>query len=307
MTDNFSELQQRFYCELCDFKCCKKGDWSRHVLTNKHKKVTFSDKNTSSTSTNICKNCLKSYKSRNGLWLHKKKCNADVDTISSNKNTSQDLINMFMEVIKQNQELINQNNETQKKNEELTNKLFKLYNKSDIQNTPTTNNIINSNNKTFNLNLFLNNECKDAMNITDFVDSVKLQISDLENVGKLGYIEGISNIIIKNLKALDVHKRPLHCSDPKREIMYIKDENKWEKENEEKMKMRKVIKKIANKNIKVLSQFKQEYPDCGKSESKYSDKYNNLIIEAMGGKEGDDIDKEDKIIKNIAKEVIIDK
>jgi hypothetical protein len=268
--------------------------------------VTFGDKNTSFTSANICKICLKSYKSRNGLWLHKKKCIDCLD--NDNINNSENLINMFMEVIKQNQELINQNNETQKKNEELTNKLFKLYNnKSDIQNTPTTNNIINSNNKTFNLNLFLNNECKDAMNINDFVDSVKLQISDLENVGKLGYIEGISNIIIKNLKALDIHKRPLHCSDTKREVMYIKDENKWEKENEEKMKMRKVIKKIANKNIKLLTKFKQEYPDCGKSESKYSDKYNNLIIEAMGGKEGDDIDKEDKIIKNIAKEVIIDK
>jgi hypothetical protein len=145
------------------------------------------------------------------------------------------------------------------------------------------------------------------MNITDFVDSLKIQLSDLECVGKLGFVEGISNIIVKNLKALDVHKRPVHCSDSKREVMYIKDEDKWEKENEEKNKIKKVIKKIANKNSRLLPQFKEKYPDCGKSDSKFSDQYNKLIVEAMGGSGDNDYEKEDKIIKKIAKEVIIDK
>jgi hypothetical protein len=145
------------------------------------------------------------------------------------------------------------------------------------------------------------------MNIMDFVDSLKIQLADLESVGKLGYVEGISNIIVKNLKALDIHKRPVHCSDSKREVMYIKDENKWEKENEEKNKLRKVIKKIANKSSRLIPQFKEKYPDCGKSESMYSDQYNKLIIEAMGGSGDNDLEKEDKIIKKIAKEVIIDK
>jgi len=165
----------------------------------------------------------------------------------------------------------------------------------------------NSHNKTFNLNVFLNEQCKDAMNITDFVDSLKLQLSDLENVGKLGFVEGISNIIVKNLNALDVHKRPVHCSDSKREVMYIKDEDKWEKENDDKVKLRKVIKKIAHKNSKLLPQFKEKHPDCNKSDSKYSDQYNKLIIEAMGGSGDNDIEKEDKIIRKIAKEVTIDK
>jgi hypothetical protein len=145
------------------------------------------------------------------------------------------------------------------------------------------------------------------MNIMDFVDSLKLQLSDLENVGKLGFVEGISNIIVKNLKALDIHKRPVHCSDSKREVMYIKDEDKWEKENDEKLKLRKAIKHIAHKNSKLIPQFKEKYPDCGKSDSKYSDQYNKLVIEAMGGSGNEDTDNENKIIKKIAKEVVIEK
>jgi hypothetical protein len=145
------------------------------------------------------------------------------------------------------------------------------------------------------------------MNIMDFVDSLKIQLSDLENVGKLGFVDGISNIIVKNLKALDVNKRPVHCSDKKREIMYIKDEDKWEKENEDKNKLRKAIKHIAHKNTKMLPQFKAKYPDCIRSESNKSDQYNKLIIESMGGYGDNDKEKENKIMKKIAKEVIIDK
>jgi hypothetical protein len=145
------------------------------------------------------------------------------------------------------------------------------------------------------------------MNIMDFVDSLKLQLSDLENVGKLGFVQGISNIIVKNLKALDVHKRPVHCSDSKREVMYIKDEDKWEKENEERVKLRKAIKYIAHKNSKLIPEFRAKYPDCGKSDSMKSDQFNKLVIEAMGGAGDNDMEKEDKIIKKIAKEVLINK
>ena len=145
------------------------------------------------------------------------------------------------------------------------------------------------------------------MNIMDFVDSIKLQLSDLENVGKLGYVDGISKIIVSNLISLDETKRPVHCTDSKREVMYIKDEDKWEKENENKQKMRKMIKHVTHKNSKLLKDFKAKYPGCEKSESKFSDKYDKLIIEAMGGKGDNDLEKEDKIIKKIAKTVTIDK
>jgi hypothetical protein len=157
------------------------------------------------------------------------------------------------------------------------------------------------------LQFFLNETCKDAMNIMDFVDSIKLQLSDLEKVGKIGFVEGISNIIVQNLNSLDETKRPVHCTDSKREVMYVKDEDKWEKENEEKMKLRTAIKKVVHKNSKMLSEFRIKNPDCLKSTSKISDQYNKLVIEAMGGKGNNDDEKEDKIIKNIAKEVIINK
>ena len=166
-------------------------------------------------------------------------------------------------------------------------------------------NIVNNNK--FNLNVFLNETCKDAINLTDFVDSIKLQLSDLENVGKLGFVNGITNIIIKNLNALDINKRPVHCSDVKREIMYIKEQDKWEKEREEKKMLRMAVKKLAHKNIKMLPEYKAKYPDCIHSESKKSDEYNKLVIEAFGGSGKEDIDNENKIIKNLAKEVSIDK
>jgi hypothetical protein len=194
-----------------------------------------------------------------------------------------------------------------KENSDLKNIVLDVCQKIQPLNNTINSHNVNSNNKTFNLNVFLNEHCKDAMNITDFVDSLKLQLSDLESVGKLGFVNGISNIIVKNLNSLDETKRPIHCTDTKREVLYIKDEDKWEKENETNNKIRKVIKKIANKNSRLLPAFKDKYPDCNKSESKYSDQYNKLIIEAMGGSGDNDLEKEDKIIRNIAKEVTIDK
>jgi hypothetical protein len=145
------------------------------------------------------------------------------------------------------------------------------------------------------------------MNIMDFVDSIKLQLSDLENVGKLGYVEGISNIITTNLKALDVTQRPVHCTDKKRETLYIKDENKWEKEDEDKKKIKKVIKRLVSKNQRLLPKFKEAHPDCIKASSLFSDQYNKIIIESMGGSGENDSEKEEKIIKNIAKNVTLDK
>jgi hypothetical protein len=177
--------------------------------------------------------------------------------------------------------------------------------KNGTNNTVISNN--HSNNKTFNLQFFLNETCKDAMNIMDFVNSIQLQLSDLESVGKLGFVEGISNIITTNLKALDITQRPVHCTDNKRETIYIKDENKWEKEDEQKVKLRKAIKKIATKNLCLLPKFKEAHPDCNRSSSKYSDQYNKIVIEACGGSGNNDLEKEDKIIRNIAKNVTIDK
>jgi len=291
------KTRQKYHCKKCDYVCSRINDFKKHKMTLKHQKETTElhlDDAFSQTEKFVCE-CGNVYKHRQGLWKHKKKCgDKNLQTASetdSPHNEIKMLTNMVMDVVKQNQEL--------------TNKIVDICKSTSSTNISNSN--INSHNKTFNLNVFLNEQCKDAMNIMDFVDSLKLQLADLESVGKLGYVEGISNIIVKNLKALDVHKRPVHCSDSKREVMYIKDEDKWEKENEEKNKLRKVIKKIANKNSRLLPQFKEKHPDCGKSDSLFSDQYNKLIVEAMGGSGDNDLEKEDKIIRKIAKEVTIDK
>ena len=310
------------YCKICDFKCFKQSNFETHLLTAKHKKNENDNENGKNDNEKVPKSalpnyvcsCGKIYKHSSGLSRHKNanNCiqiqNQEQTNILTGEEESEFkvLTNLVLEVVKQNQELINQNNEAQKQNQQLTNKIVELS-KNGIGNTTITNSNNNSNNKTFNLNVFLNETCKDAMNIMDFVDSLKLQLSDLESVGKLGFVEGISNIIVKNLKALDVHKRPVHCSDSKREVMYIKDEDKWEKENEERKKLRKVIKRVADKNARLLPEFKKEHPDCIKASSKYSDQYNKLIVESMGGSGNEDFDNENKIIKKIAKEFVIDK
>jgi hypothetical protein len=169
-----------------------------------------------------------------------------------------------------------------------------------------TNSLNNNNNKTFNLQFFLNETCKDAMNIMDFVESIKLQLSDLEKVGELGYTQGISNIITTNLKALDVTQRPVHCTDKKRETMYVKDEDKWEKEDEQNTKLKKMIRHIENKNIKLLPSFREKYPEYKNSSSKISDKYDKIVLEAMGGA-NNTTNKEEQIIHNISRCVVIDK
>ena len=301
----------KFFCENCQYKSNNKKDYEKHLLTSKHNRLTnindFSSDISMIDNEFKCDECEKIYKSRVGLWKHKKHCkkifeDIEEDSLISNTNvqnlSSQITPELILSVLEQNKELTNLVVEQNKAIMELA---------KNGQGNTISNNNINSNNKTFNLQFFLNETCKDAMNITDFVNSLKLQLSDLENVGKLGFVEGISSIIVKNLQALDVHKRPVHCADKKREVLYIKDEDKCEKEDEERNKMRKVIKNVAYKNERLLQKYKEVHPGCNFSESKYSDQYSKLVIEAMGGAGNNDAEKEDKIIQKIAKEVVIDK
>ena len=296
--ENQPFLSFKYYCTKCDYGTCKKSNIFQHYESNKHKSMSsqlISNQNKPKISSDfICLNCNKKYKDNSGLWRHKKKCTVESDTVDAvyenNVLSDKELIIML---IKQNSELI-------KETSEYKNMMMKVI-ENGTHNTTHT----NSHNKAFNLNFFLNETCKDAMNIMDFVDSIKLQLSDLERVGEVGFVDGISNIINSKLQALDVTQRPIHCTDKKREILYIKDENKWEKENEEKTKIRKAIKYIAHKNSNLIPEFKDKYPDCGKSVSKYCDQYNKLIIEAMGGTGDNDVEKEDKIIKNISKMISI--
>jgi hypothetical protein len=287
------KISAKFICEKCDYKCSKQSEYNKHILTNKHKILHNPTLNpTSEISEKIYEcNCGKIYKHSSTLYTHKKKCTSTNETDNNDTDNNNNEIKELKELMKY----------LMKENSELKTMMFEV-----IKNG-THNNTTNSHNKSFNLQFFLNETCKDAMNIMDFVDSIKIQLSDLENVGKLGYVDGISNIIAKNLNSLDETKRPVHCTDTKREVMYVKDEDKWEKEEDNKPKIRKLIKHVAHKNTKLLKDYKTKYPGCEKSESKYSDKYDKLIIEAFGGKGDNDDAKEDKIIKNILKEIKIEK
>jgi hypothetical protein len=297
------KISYKFFCEKCNYKCSKNSEYIKHTLTNKHYILQnpTSIKNTS-IKPYVCE-CGKIYKHSSTLYAHKKKCNQNINITDSNNDNDFVFDKEFViSIMKQNAELQNQMMEQHNQMLEQQNKMIEVI-KNGTHNT--TNN--NSYNKTFNLQFFLNETCKNAMNITDFVNSIQLQLSDLENMGDVGFVTGMSNIIIKNLKDLDVHERPLHCTDIKREVLYVKDEDKWDKETDGNPKIRSAIKHIAKKNSKQLFDFKNKYPDCTKSHSKHSDKYNKLIIESMGGKGDNDLEKENKIIKKVAKEVIVDK
>ena len=284
----------KFSCELCHYSTCRKSQFERHLETDKHKMKqngTFETDLVQKSSENLQCICGICFNSRTTLWRHKKICNFENKINEDNNNEEKCLTDkeLIIMLVKQNTELMDM-----------------LKNNSSSQANNNTNSLNNNNNKTFNLQFFLNETCKDAMNIMDFVDSIKLQLSDLERMGEVGYAQGISSIITTNLKALDVTQRPVHCTDKKRETMYIKDENKWEKEDENKTNLRKAIKFVADKNIRLLPKFREKNPEYKNSASRISDKYDKMVLEVMGGI-GDELEKEDKIIHNISKCTTIEK
>ena len=247
----------------------------------------------------VCIICHKKYKDNSGLWRHKKKCKVPEENIEEDDN----MVSAKVKVLNNDpsdKELIMM---LIKENSEMRNMMMKVIENGTHNTTNNTTTHTNSHNKAFNLNFFLNETCKNAMNITDFVDSIKLQLSDLMEVGELGYVEGISKIIVKNLNNLDETERPIHCTDKKRETFYIKDQGQWEKEDEERKKIKDTIKNIANKNIRLLPQFREKYPDYNNAYSKTSDKYEKIVIESMVT----DKEKDEKIIKNISKATCINK
>jgi hypothetical protein len=304
----FSVAKKRcFYvCNLCDVKCNKKCDYARHLITAKHRKkangsilevlegagvANFTD--SIKNKIFICK-CQKKYITHSGLWKHKQKCNTEniPPEDSKIKNSETPILdnNLVVELLKQNQEFKEQIMELVKKDMGTIN-----------------NNINNTINNKFNMNFFLNEQCKGALDIMDFVSSLKVQLTDLENTGKVGYVKGISDIFLRGLKELDVYKRPIHCSDLKREVMYVKDKDVWEKD-EDKNKIKKVIQNIAHKNFKQINEWVEENPDSKDIQTKKHDQYMRILCKCTGGidNEQDNIFYK-KIITNIAKEVQIEK
>ena len=291
-----SSINMKYSCEKCDFVCSKKGDWSRHIGTKKHKKCHNVTENEpflhQKTSNYICSNCEKSYITRNGLWYHKKKCANTIITpqnensVVADASNNEFLTNLVLELVKSNTKLQEQMLEICKNNQ------------------PSSIITNNSHNKTFNLHFFLNEQCKNAMNLNEFVGSFELELEDLLMIGEQGYVEGITRIILVKLKALDIYKRPIHCSDLRRDSLFIRTDDVWCKEEPGNEKMAIAIKDIGKQNFLLLNEYREMHPDCLNHDSEFNDPYVKLIMQAAGGCVKENIDK---IIKKIAKEVVIDK
>ena len=290
-----------FSCEKCDYHTLKKSNFDEHLLTSKHKKSLIVNLNpaiSSSESKYTCETCDKKYKDNSGLWRHKKKCVENCDGQNTNIGSNPDILNKDNMI----EYLINEN-------KEFKNLIMELIKKDSINNTNNT--ICNSNsnnNNTFNLQVFLNDKCKDAMNMSEFVDTIKIQLSDLENFAHVDYADGISKILLKNFNNLETCLRPIHCSDLKRETLYIKENNCWTKEPDDKPSLKKAIKQVAFKNIRQINEWVKENPGCQDPRTKQNVKYNKIVMNSMsGGTIEEQKDNIEKIVKNVTKAVAIEK
>ena len=312
----------KFYCEICDFKCCKQFDWDRHTLTRKHtirtKSVDLEQHFTPTVkcSSFICKKCKKQYKARNSLWYHENRCifspldSKNNDIITEKNDTQNDKQNdtqnenticsdenisitreMFMTLLKDNQEMM---------------KMIKSLSEQQITTTQHITNNNNNNNITnnFNLNIFLNEKCKDALNMSEFIDSLKITLDDLLFSKDNGITRGVTDVMMKRLRELDIYKRPIHCTDIKRDTMYIKDEDKWHKDNNHN-KFKNTIVKVANKERSALQQWALDNPDWIDTEQKQI-QYLTMVRSICEPIETY-TNYERKIVKNIGKEILVDK
>jgi hypothetical protein len=296
----------KYICSICNYKTNDSKDYTKHLESKKH---IYNCQPT--IKSYVCEYCNKEYKERTGLYKHKQKCSNTenceniIDTLIPDK-----MINLVLELVKQNSEFKELLVEQNKQNQTLQNQFIELAKDKTIQNS---NNISNSNNTTnsnnqFNLQVFLNETCKNAMNINEFIEQIPINLSDLEDTARLGYVEGISRIFIRSLKELEVNERPIHCTDAKRETLYIKEGDVWEKDDSAKTKLTNAIRKVGTKNIRMINEWKRKYPDCEDYYSNKNDLYLSIVNNSMcGGTEEETLSNYNKIKKNIIKQVVIPK
>jgi len=303
LTQKQPKTAKEYFCKLCNFNTSKKSNYNSHLLTAKHKLLTSTNNvNKQASNDFICAVCSKSYQSRVGLWSHKKKCISEKPEVinTPNHNDSQSLDNplsntaLILNILQENKEIMN-------KMVEITQNQVTIQQQSMINSN--NNNVTNNNNQTFNLNLFLNETCKDAMSIQEFLANIRITFDDLLNIGNSGFVNGVSDIFIKQLNDLDVNKRPIHCTDSKRETMYLKENAEWNKDDKDKTKLKQIIEKIEYRNVVALRDWCNENPDA-----KVNNTPNNLLKDKiyLQTLQGDDKTR-DKIIRNISKYVVVDK
>ena len=310
LAQNVAKIANKFVCNNCDYRTSNKTDFIKHSLTRKHIFRTNSNKfecKISQSNILTCKCCQKKYTSKSGLWYHEQRCTKSKSITNNLENTlipisSTDLPeNKSLDVMKEMMmEMFRSNNE-------LKTALLEMAKEPKVINNITqTNQNTQNNQNNFNLQLFLNEKCKDAITANQFADNIEISMSDLHNVGNKGYVEGLSQIIINELRKMDITKRPFHCTDLKREVIYIKDEDAWNKDNEDKSKLKVMIGQVAGKNLNKLYEWQAEHPEFLILDSDEYSMNHKLLYNAHGGLTELSVLK-DKVIKLIAKEVHLDK
>jgi hypothetical protein len=312
---NENLVKDEYYCNTCDYTCHRKYNFQLHLNSKKHKNNDNKNGDMEESDPKIyyCSICKKDFLNKSGLWKHKKRC----QLLGSKRELRNEFrepdekkpeitIDLVLDLIKQNKELQNLLVQQHSSSMEQNNKIIELSKTQSITNNNNTTN--HTTNQQFNLQVFLNETCKDAMNITDFINSLQLTTEDFENTGKVGFIEGISQIIIERMNSVDTPKRPIHCTDAKRETVYIKNDNVWEKEDDKKSKLRSVVNRVANKNLQQIVKWKEEHPDCANLDTPDNINFRKYYKAALGGITNEEDDKIfEKIKRNVLKEIVVNK
>ena len=307
LTKKSPKISYKFNCEICNYTCNKQSEYNKHNATAKHLRLTNLTKKSPEISTAfICCVCDKEYKSRVGLWQHKQKCCQKQEFIDNPQGTIKEMSDKTLDVqvlTHTIMELVKQNNEFKQLLVEQNKQMLEMSGNMGNNNNNTTNN----NNQKFNLNFFLNNTCKDAMNMSDFIENMDINFEDIENIGKNGYVTGMTDMILSRIKNLDVIKRPMHCTDLKRETMYIKDNNEWEKDTPDNKRLRKMMSIISKRNYSTIPLWRDEHPECQNMQHPHCDFSVNMLRNVLGDVGKGQIKLDNKVIKNLSKHIIVEK
>ena len=302
---------EKFICEKCNFKCSKQSNWNIHILTAKHQMLINANEKMPKNAKKFMCSCGKEYKQAPSLTRHKNKCTY-VNTVNNDIIDDPPIINeptndasTVLLLLKQNQEFKTLMVEQYEKNQELQQQLVNAV-KNNTGNSITNNNTTN-NNQRFNINFFLNDTCKDAMNITDFLRDIDVQNNELEYIGHNGYVTGMTKMITDRLKSMDVTKRPIHCTDIKRETMYIKDDGVWCKDTEELSKLRKILSRISMNNYRSVAKWREAHPESEILASRTYDFCYRMMQALLGDVEDEQIRLDNKIIKSMAQTLYVNK
>jgi hypothetical protein len=297
LTKKVPKSSRLFRCDQCNYESVRESQYERHLMTAKHKTLTLLTQKVPKSSEFICSGCEKQYKSRVGLWKHHNNCSMNSRNSNhnaDNSNNNRPDMTTFMQLIQQNsdfKELIVQQNQT----------ILELAKKD----TNTNNKTINNNHQKFNLNFFLNDTCKDAMNMSEFIQNIDVDFTEIENIGKLGYVSGMTNMILSRIKQLDITKRPIHCTDLKRETMYIKDNDEWDKDSPSNHKLHQMIKFIAHKNYKTIPIWRTNHPECNVYDHPKYELCMDMMKNVLGDVGNEQFNLDKKVIKNISRSILV--